>query len=160
MDPAGPYFFHNFVDDFPNGQDGQRLDPTDASHVDIIHTDQLLGSMTIMGETDFYAGASPSSFGTSQACCWHFKCDHSRAHLIILESLKQPKLRLPVSRCTLSDQHLTGCQELENPPQVGYFYNGSHPGVNGVIFGSGEVAKCKFYGRTYLFTHTLYFSCH
>ena len=67
MDPAGPYFFHNFVDDFPNGQDGQRLDPTDASHVDIIHTDQLLGSMTIMGETDFYAGASPYSFGTSQA---------------------------------------------------------------------------------------------
>jgi len=141
LDPAGPYFFHNFFDDFQNVQDGQRLDSGDASQVDILHTDQLLGSMTIMGRTDFYIGSSQSSYGTSQACCWHPMCDHSRAHLLFLHSLKEPKLRLPVSSCTLSDQHLTGCQELEHPPQVGYFYNGSHPGVNGVIFASAEVAK-------------------
>eukprot|EP00092_Neocalanus_flemingeri_P104760 GFUD01134224.1.p1 GENE.GFUD01134224.1~~GFUD01134224.1.p1 ORF type:complete len:1144 (-),score=169.25 GFUD01134224.1:293-3652(-) len=144
-DPAGPNFFHSLLlqKRYDNVNSKWRLDHTDAAMVDIIHTDgDFLGTMVSVGRSDFYVGTSPSNYGTSQACCWHAMCDHSRAPLLLLESLKQPQMYLPVSKCSqLSQKALSRCIELGDPPSVGYFYNGSHPGNHGVIFSSSEVSK-------------------
>ncbi|XP_006823313.1 pancreatic lipase-related protein 2-like [Saccoglossus kowalevskii] len=94
MDPAGP----GFEDETRNN----RLDDTDASFVDVMHTDGdgIVGYGIKMesGHTDFYPNG-----GADQPGCALVGgvCDHSRAHQYYLESI------------------LTDCKFLSYPCAVG-----------------------------------------
>ncbi|XP_026183607.1 lipase member H [Mastacembelus armatus] len=85
LDPAGPQFKGNP----PN----ERLDPTDAQFVDVLHTDiDALGFREPLGHIDFYANG-----GTDQPGCpktifsggAYFKCDHQRSVLLYIESVNR-----------------------------------------------------------------------
>lgn len=103
LDPAGPTF---------TGQPPEeRLDPTDAQFVDVLHTDiDALGFREPLGHIDFYANG-----GTDQPGCpktvlsgsSYFKCDHQRSVLLFLDSVS----RTCVSRafpCSSSEEFLDG----------------------------------------------------
>ncbi|KAF7670381.1 hypothetical protein LDENG_00299730 [Lucifuga dentata] len=90
LDPAGPQF--------TNTPPENRLDPTDAQFVDVLHTDiDALGFRKTLGHIDFYANG-----GTDQPGCprtifsgkAYFKCDHQRSVLLFLDSMERP--------CTMS----------------------------------------------------------
>ncbi|XP_022046227.1 lipase member H-like [Acanthochromis polyacanthus] len=83
LDPAGPLFTGHPPED--------RLDPTDAKFVDVLHTDiDSLGFRQALGHIDFYANG-----GTDQPGCpktifsggAYLKCDHQRSVLLFLDSL-------------------------------------------------------------------------
>ncbi|XP_074467413.1 lipase member H [Sebastes fasciatus] len=83
LDAAGPQFTGTPPED--------RLDPTDARFVDVLHTDiDALGFREPLGHIDFYANG-----GTDQPGCpktifsggSYFKCDHQRSVLLYLDSL-------------------------------------------------------------------------
>ncbi|XP_048202971.1 lipase member H [Perognathus longimembris pacificus] len=85
LDPAGPLF---------NGRPPQdRLDPSDAKFVDVIHSDtDALGYKEPLGNIDFYPnggldqpGCPKTIFGGSQ----YFKCDHQRSVYLYLASLRE-----------------------------------------------------------------------
>ncbi|NXO00722.1 LIPH Lipase, partial [Rhinopomastus cyanomelas] len=85
LDPAGPFY---------RGQPpSERLDPTDAQFVDVIHSDtDGLGYAGALGHIDFYPNG-----GTDQPGCpltifsglQYFKCDHQRSVLLFMSSLTQ-----------------------------------------------------------------------
>uniref|UniRef100_A0A8C4E1W3 Lipase domain-containing protein n=1 Tax=Dicentrarchus labrax TaxID=13489 RepID=A0A8C4E1W3_DICLA len=85
LDPAGPQFTGTPPED--------RLDPSDAQFVDVLHTDiDALGFREPLGHIDFYANG-----GTDQPGCpktilsggAYFKCDHQRSVLLFLDSVNQ-----------------------------------------------------------------------
>nr|XP_046267663.1 lipase member H-like isoform X2 [Scatophagus argus] len=85
LDPAGPQFTGTPPKD--------RLDPTDAQFVDVLHTDiDALGFRESLGHIDFYANG-----GTDQPGCpktifsggAYFKCDHQRSVLLYIESVNR-----------------------------------------------------------------------
>ncbi|KAG7217319.1 hypothetical protein INR49_027863, partial [Caranx melampygus] len=85
LDPAGPQFTGTAPED--------RLDPSDAQFVDVLHTDiDALGFREPLGHIDFYPNA-----GTDQPGCprtifsggSYFKCDHQRSVFLYLESVRQ-----------------------------------------------------------------------
>ncbi|XP_032049136.1 lipase member H [Aythya fuligula] len=85
LDPAGPLY---------RGQPpSERLDPTDAQFVDVIHSDtDGLGYADTLGHIDFYPNG-----GTDQPGCpltifsgmQYFKCDHQRSVFLFMSSLKK-----------------------------------------------------------------------
>ena len=78
LDPAGPLYTVNNIDN--------RLDPTDAAHVQVIHTnDGLLGFAAKLGHADFY----PNGGRTQPGCGIDIAgaCAHSRAFEFYAESL-------------------------------------------------------------------------
>jgi pancreatic triacylglycerol lipase len=84
LDPAGPLFSESNINN--------RLDPTDASHVHVIHTnDGLLGFNLKMGHADYYpnGGKSQSGCGLDIAGT----CAHSRAYEYFAESLNNNNFR-------------------------------------------------------------------
>ncbi|XP_011609901.1 lipase member H [Takifugu rubripes] len=85
LDPAGPQFTGTLLKD--------RLDPSDAQFVDVLHTDiDALGFREPLGHVDFYPNA-----GTDQPGCpksilsgsSYFKCDHQRSVFLYMESIKR-----------------------------------------------------------------------
>ncbi|CAM5164971.1 unnamed protein product [Natator depressus] len=85
LDPAGPLF---------NGKPPQeRLDPTDAQFVDVIHSDiDGLGYREALGHIDFYANGGTDQPGCPQTIfsgSQYFKCDHQRSVFLFLSSLKE-----------------------------------------------------------------------
>ncbi|XP_053703980.1 lipase member H isoform X1 [Synchiropus splendidus] len=83
LDPAGPVFTGTPPED--------RLDPSDAQFVDVLHTDiDGLGYREPLGHIDFYANG-----GTDQPGCSRFifsfnsyiKCDHQRSVFLFRESV-------------------------------------------------------------------------
>lgn len=85
LDPAGPQFTGRPIE--------ERLDPSDAQFVDVLHTDiDGLGFREPLGHVDFYANG-----GTDQPGCprtlfsggSYFKCDHQRSVLLFLESVER-----------------------------------------------------------------------
>ena len=136
LDPAGPLFLVT-LDSQPlsNITPDSRLDETDAIYVDILHTDgDMLGTMTRLGHTDFYGGADSSMFGSDQACCTPISCDHSEAPSRFLATITKYPGRLTTLTCTaLSGITLEGCSTSDKTPEMGYFYNGSMPGIYGVL---------------------------
>ncbi|NXG59759.1 LIPH Lipase, partial [Hemiprocne comata] len=85
LDPAGPLY---------RGQaPGDRLDPTDAQFVDVIHSDtDGLGYQEALGHIDFYPNGGTDQPGcplTIFAGLQYFKCDHQRSVLLFMSSLKQ-----------------------------------------------------------------------
>ncbi|KAL4657378.1 lipase member H-like [Arapaima gigas] len=85
LDPAGPQF---------NGQPPEeRLDPTDAQFVDVVHTDMdALGFRKPLGHIDFYpnGGADqPGCPSTIFSGKEYFKCDHQRSVYLFLNTLNK-----------------------------------------------------------------------
>ncbi|XP_039344865.1 lipase member H isoform X2 [Mauremys reevesii] len=85
LDPAGPLF---------NGKPPEeRLDPTDAQFVDVIHSDiDGLGYREALGHIDFYANGGTDQPGCPQTIfsgSQYFKCDHQRSVFLFLSSLKE-----------------------------------------------------------------------
>ncbi|NWI91833.1 LIPH Lipase, partial [Pitta sordida] len=85
LDPAGPLY--------RGTPPSERLDPTDAQFVDVIHSDtDGLGYREALGHIDFYPNG-----GTDQPGCpltifsglEYFKCDHQRSVFLFLSSLTQ-----------------------------------------------------------------------
>lgn len=85
LDPAGPTFTGKPPE--------ERLDPTDAQFVDVLHTDiDALGFREPVGHIDFYPNK-----GTDQPGCpktilsgtSYFKCDHQRSVLLFLDSVNR-----------------------------------------------------------------------
>ncbi|XP_051637757.1 lipase member H isoform X3 [Manacus candei] len=83
LDPAGPLY--------RGTPPSERLDPTDAQFVDVIHSDtDGLGYREALGHIDFYPNG-----GTDQPGCpltifsglQYFKCDHQRSVFLFLSSL-------------------------------------------------------------------------
>ncbi|XP_006136992.2 lipase member I isoform X1 [Pelodiscus sinensis] len=85
LDPAGP----SFTGKPPN----ERLDPTDALFVDVIHSDiDALGYRKPLGNIDFYPNGGTDQPGCPQTVFGgfqYFKCDHQRSVFLFLSSLQQ-----------------------------------------------------------------------
>lgn len=78
LDPASPLFKNNDIDD--------RLDATDAHHVEVIHTSAgMLAFSRAIGTVDFYPNGGKSQPG----CGWDISgaCSHRRAYEFYLESI-------------------------------------------------------------------------
>ncbi|KAL7017373.1 hypothetical protein ACKWTF_010343 [Chironomus riparius] len=75
LDPAGPLF---------NSKDAEgRLDYSDASYVEVIHTNMgMTGMDKLIGHTDFIANG-----GTHQPGCLTDSCSHHRAPQFYIESI-------------------------------------------------------------------------
>ncbi|XP_059207694.1 lipase member H [Centropristis striata] len=84
LDPAGPQFRDTPPED--------RLDPTDAQFVDVLHTDvDALGFRQALGHIDFYANGGADQPGcpkTILSGTSYFKCDHQRSVLLYLDSME------------------------------------------------------------------------
>ncbi|XP_071608129.1 lipase member H isoform X2 [Heliangelus exortis] len=85
LDPAGPLY---------RGQPpSERLDPTDAQFVDIIHSDtNRLGYREALGHLDFYPNGGINQPGcplTIFSGLQYFKCHHQRSVFLFMASLKQ-----------------------------------------------------------------------
>ncbi|TNN41128.1 Lipase member H [Liparis tanakae] len=85
LDPAGPQFTGTPPED--------RLDPTDAQFVDVLHTDiDGLGFREPLGHIDFYANGGADQPGCPKTIfsgTSYFKCDHQRSVLLFLDSLSR-----------------------------------------------------------------------
>ncbi|XP_054482107.1 lipase member H-like [Anoplopoma fimbria] len=85
LDPAGPQFTGSAPED--------RLDPTDAQFVDVLHTDiDALGFREPLGHIDFYANGGADQPGCPRTIFSggsYFKCDHQRSVLLYLDSMNQ-----------------------------------------------------------------------
>ncbi|XP_072900879.1 lipase member H-like isoform X1 [Hemitrygon akajei] len=86
LDPAGPLFREKGKDD--------RLDPSDAMLVDVLHTDvDALGYRDFLGHIDYYANG-----GTDQPGCpatilsgkKYMVCDHQRSVYLYISSMNSP----------------------------------------------------------------------
>ncbi|KAJ8026293.1 Pancreatic lipase-related protein 2 [Holothuria leucospilota] len=76
LDPAGPLFrSYSHLPDC-------LLEKSDATFVDIIHTDNFNGNEKPVGHQDFYPNG-----GQDQVGCWIAQCDHTRAVYFFIESI-------------------------------------------------------------------------
>lgn len=105
LDPAGPYFTNTLPE--------VRLDPTDASFVDVIHTDiptnpwdiNRLGYADPLGHLDFYPNGGHQQAGCQGSAASHIDreetvaggvlsyigCSHQRSHHFFTESITSPQ---------------------------------------------------------------------
>ncbi|XP_014374187.1 lipase member H isoform X1 [Alligator sinensis] len=85
LDPAGPLF--------RGKPHSERLDPSDAQFVDVIHSDiDGLGYREALGHIDFYPNGGTDQPGCPQTIfsgSQYFKCDHQRSVFLFLSSLKK-----------------------------------------------------------------------
>ncbi|XP_062309127.1 lipase member H [Osmerus eperlanus] len=121
LDPAGPQFTGTDPED--------RLDPTDAQFVDVLHTDMdALGFRKPLGHIDFYANGGADQPGCPKTIFSggsYFKCDHQRSVFLYLESLKRtcPIRAFPCPSYTdFQDGHCMDCQQFNTSgcPIFGY----------------------------------------
>ncbi|XP_061876724.1 lipase member H isoform X2 [Entelurus aequoreus] len=121
LDPAGPLFNSATPDD--------RLDPSDAMFVDVLHTDMnSFGLRGAHGHIDFYANGGADQPGcpkTIFAGKSYFVCDHQRSMLLYLCALNHT-CSLTAYPCSSYADFLDGrCMQCEafRPapcPQLGY----------------------------------------
>ncbi|KAM8898880.1 lipase member H [Spinachia spinachia] len=85
LDPAGPQFTGSPPED--------RLDPTDAQFVDVLHTDMDgLGFREPLGHIDFYPNGGADQPGCPKTVFSggsYFKCDHQRSVWLFIDSLER-----------------------------------------------------------------------
>uniref|UniRef100_A0A8C3TDC3 Lipase H n=1 Tax=Chelydra serpentina TaxID=8475 RepID=A0A8C3TDC3_CHESE len=122
LDPAGPLF---------NGKPPEeRLDPTDAQFVDVIHSDiDGLGYREALGHIDFYANGGTDQPGCPQTIfsgSQYFKCDHQRSVFLFLSSLKESCNIIAYPCDTYRDYRNAKCASCEafQPmpcPVLGYY---------------------------------------
>nr|XP_057915428.1 lipase member H [Doryrhamphus excisus] len=121
LDPAGPLFTSATPDD--------RLDPSDAMFVDVLHTDMdSFGLRGAHGHIDFYANGGADQPGcpkTIFAGKSYFVCDHQRSMFLYLCALNRT-CSLTAYPCSSYADFLDGrCMQCEafKPapcPQLGY----------------------------------------
>ncbi|XP_076392687.1 phospholipase A1 VesT1.02-like [Megachile rotundata] len=75
LDPAGPNFY--------NKGPGTRVSKEDAKHVQVIHTNHILGTHAEMGDADFYVNGGKDQKG----CFLPVLCPHARAYEYFAESI-------------------------------------------------------------------------
>ncbi|KAH8412679.1 hypothetical protein KR009_004491 [Drosophila setifemur] len=119
LDPAGPGFMMQ-----PSLQ--QKLDPSDADFVDVIHTDPFFFSMLPpMGHADFYPNLDQlNQRGCSYVSNWRFyNCNHFRSAVYYGESISS-KQGFWSQQCGGWFDFLSQrCTQYSNMPntQMGYF---------------------------------------
>ena len=108
LDPAGPCFSYTYRE--------ERLDQTDATYVDIIHSNRLLqGIIEPLGHADFYINGG----GPNQPGCFMPSCSHLRAAEVYIESIKTPKAFVGV-RCKSWKHFTANACEKEEYAVLGY----------------------------------------
>nr|UXP71915.1 esterase [Manduca sexta] len=116
LDPAGPCFFNA-------GQD-LKLNATDATFVDVIHTTHgSLGITEPAGHSDFYPNG-----GTQQPDCVLQTCSHGRAWYLYKESILNPTAFVAVPCDGWSEFRAHNCKQEQ--VLMGY----STPQVQGLFF--------------------------
>ncbi|CAB1316041.1 unnamed protein product, partial [Coregonus sp. 'balchen'] len=120
-DPAGPLFTGKPPED--------RLDPTDAQFVDVVHTDiDALGFRKPLGHIDFYPNGGADQPGCPKTIfsgSGYFKCDHQRSVYLYLGSITQTCIisAFPCSSYTeFLDGHCMDCDQFKPAgcPVFGY----------------------------------------
>lgn len=171
LDPANDLFF--VESDFSrsiivkiNAPQHERLDKTDATNVDVIHTDSGwygFGATRSLGHADFYVGTGLDLLGEFQQGCSYFRrlsstpwCHHSRSHELMRQSVLDSSLCWAQLACAGQTVHrgcvvpescqqassLNGSCVLETPAQFGYWWNGQAQGNFGVILKSKKCNEC------------------
>ncbi|XP_066247225.1 pancreatic triacylglycerol lipase-like [Euwallacea similis] len=110
LDPAGPLFTESNINN--------RLDPTDANYVHVIHTnDGLLGFRINMGHSDYY----PNGGSTQPGCGIDLAgtCAHSRAYVYYAESISNNHFLS--THCNSYDAFQNGLCSLNPTGRLGYF---------------------------------------
>lgn len=120
-DPAGPLY--------TDGNDAERIAPTDGEYVEIIHTNGWnLGFGNPIGQSDFYP-----NFGYSQPGCGidlTGSCAHGRAYEFFAESIYNPNFvaqgctsanDIRYNRCTQTGETARMGGEPPNHGVTGYF---------------------------------------
>ncbi|XP_071953358.1 uncharacterized protein [Antedon mediterranea] len=127
LDPAGPEF--RYLD--PTC----RLDPSDASLVDNIHTDgerldELgFGLLQPLGHMDFYPNSGkeqpgcPVTVFDALADIDEVSCSHGRSHLYFLESMGSASCRFKSTPCSTWDRYVAGKCSCGSSgcPEMGYY---------------------------------------
>lgn len=122
LDPAGPCFSYAYSD--------QRLDKTDASYVDVIHSNRLVqGVVEPLGHADFYLNGG----GPTQPGCVMPTCCHLRAAEVYIQSIKTPKSFVGV-RCKSWKHFMANACDKDDYAVLGY--------------GSSTTTRGQFYLRT------------
>lgn len=121
LDPAGPYFTESNINN--------RLDPTDARFVQVIHTnDGRLGFGIKMGHADYYPNGGRSQPGCGIDLAG--SCAHSRAYEFYAESLNNNNFisRLcssysdfTANRCSSNRASFLGSFPIDKPTTGDYF---------------------------------------
>jgi len=122
LDPAGPYF--------ENTDPAVRLDPTDATYVDVVHTDTRtvildgVGAAMRMGHVDFYPNGGYYQPGCKIGGERWTSCGHERAVRYFLESIN--------SKCLFTAKMCNSYEDYKNDKcepcttdcrRMGYFSN-------------------------------------
>lgn len=98
LDPAGPFFSVNNTNN--------RLDPTDARFVSVIHTNGgLLGFGLSIGHTDYWPNGGQSQPGCGLDLTG--SCAHSRAYAYYAESLTG-SIRFVSTKCSSYSDYTRG----------------------------------------------------
>ncbi|CAC5375489.1 Phospholipase A1 member A,Endothelial lipase,Pancreatic lipase-related protein 2,Inactive pancreatic lipase-related protein 1,Pancreatic triacylglycerol lipase,Putative endothelial lipase [Mytilus coruscus] len=112
LDPAGPAFYTANVK--------VRLDSSDATFVDVIHTDGVLGLQKNMGHADFYPNGGKIQPGClTDPIAPVYSCAHMRALYYFIESVN-PDCKFTSELCQSWDDFKdgncescgSGCQEM------------------------------------------------
>ncbi|XP_022902379.2 phospholipase A1 VesT1.02-like [Onthophagus taurus] len=121
LDPAGPLFTVGNIDN--------RIDPTDAAFVQIIHTNHgLLGFGTSSGHADYRPNGGRSQPGCGIDLAG--SCAHSRAHAFFAESVRTGRFiswrcdsmnDLNNNRCTGNHRSFMGQFEVDRTARGDYF---------------------------------------
>ncbi|KAI1903136.1 hypothetical protein AGOR_G00024100 [Albula goreensis] len=122
LDPAGPMFTGTPPED--------RLDPTDAQFIDVLHTDMdALGFRKPLGHIDFYANGGADQPGCPRTIFSgkeYFVCDHQRSVFLFLCSLNKT-CNITAYPCTSYTDFLDGkCMNCDTfkpapCPTFGYY---------------------------------------
>ncbi|XP_018616530.1 lipase member H [Scleropages formosus] len=115
LDPAGPLF--------TGTPPGERLDPTDAQFVDVLHTDMdALGYKGSLGHIDFYANGGADQPGCPKTIFSgksYFVCDHQRSVFLFLCALNKT-CKFTAYPCSSYNDFLDGrclqCESLRPVP--------------------------------------------
>ncbi|XP_017151863.1 phospholipase A1 member A [Drosophila miranda] len=84
LDPAMPLFI--------TSGNADKLDPSDATYVDVYHTNALVqGKLERCGHADFYMNGGIMQPGCNGQQINSFACSHQRAPAYFLESIRSPK---------------------------------------------------------------------
>lgn len=112
LDPAGPLFSSHRIE--------ERLDPTDANFVHVIHTNAgLLGYKHVCGHADYFPNGGSSQPGCGMDITGG--CSHSRAYSYYSESVLVGSDQFVACRCCSYKNYVNGiCNDNSKSVMGGY----------------------------------------
>lgn len=132
LDPAQPSFKYN--------KESERLAPTDADYVEVIHTNcDDMGFLTPLGTADFYPNWGFDKIGRMPGCL-RSSCSHARAVEYFAESIMNP-YAFEASKCDSFESMRDGRCQMEEDQNIVKAYMG------GIQMESGKSAGV-FYLKT------------